>query len=61
MASNIMTIQVRLLPDDETMEIILKTLNLWQDAHPGQMVAMVPAKDKYKYEIIPIGRMESHE
>lgn len=46
------TVSVRITPDDETMETILKLLNLWQDAHPGKMVAMVPQKDRYGYEII---------
>lgn len=46
------TIRVRLCPDDDTMAAILKLLNLWQDAHPDLMVAMVPAKDRYEYEII---------
>jgi len=27
-------------------------LNLWQDENPDHMVAMVPAKDRYEYEII---------
>ena len=46
------TIKIRLCPDDDTMAAILKLLNLWQDAHPDLMVAMVPAKDRYEYEII---------
>lgn len=46
------TIRVRLCPDDDTMAAIMKLLNLWQDAHPDLMVAMVPAKDRYEYEII---------
>ena len=49
------TIKIRLCPDDETMAAILKLLNLWQDAHPDLMVAMVPAKDRYQYEIIKSG------
>lgn len=54
------TIRVRLCPDDETMAAILKLLNLWQDANPDHMVAMVPAKDKYQYEIIRRGE-KGHE
>ena len=34
------------------MQVIMALLNLWQDCHPGQMVALVPAKDRYQYEII---------
>lgn len=47
------TNKFRLCPDDETMAAILLLLNLWQDANPDHMVAMVPAKDRYEYEIIP--------
>lgn len=52
MASDKFTLKIRLIPDDETMEAILLLLNLWQDANPDHMVAMVPAKDRYEYEII---------
>ena len=45
-------IKIRLIPDDETMAVILAMLNLWQGANPDHMVAMVPAKDRYEYEII---------
>lgn len=47
-----LTVNIRLIPDDETMAVILAMLNLWQDANPDHMVAMVPAKDRYEYEII---------
>ena len=50
---------IRLIPDDDTMEVILTLLNLWQDDNPDMMVAMVPAKDRYQYEIIE--RTKSHE
>ena len=50
------TVKIRLIQDDETMAAILAMLNLWQDAHPDLMVAMVPAKDGYEYEIIKSGR-----
>ena len=43
---------IRLIPDDDTMKVILKLLDLWQDDNPNRMVAMVPAKDRYQYEII---------
>ena len=46
------SIGIRLIPDDDTMKVILKLLDLWQDDNPNMMVAMVPAKDKYQYEII---------
>ena len=46
------TVKIRLIPDDETMAVIMAMLNLWQDANPDHMVAMVPAKDRYEYEII---------
>lgn len=48
-------IKIRLVPDDETMQVILKLLDLWQDANPDMMVALVPAKDRYSYEIINRG------
>lgn len=50
---------IRLIPDDDTMKVILKLLDLWQDDNPDMMVAMVPAKDRYQYEIIEMGK--SHE
>ena len=50
---------IRLIPDDDTMKIILKLLDLWQDDNPDMMVAMVPAKDRYQYEIIE--REKKHE
>lgn len=34
------------------MQLILKLLDLWHDANPGMMVAMVPQVDRYVYEII---------
>ncbi len=52
MESDQFTVKIRLCPDNETMAAILKLLNLWQDAHPDMMVAMVPGKDRYVYEII---------
>ena len=53
------TAKIRLVPDEETMQLILKLLDLWQDANPGMMVAMVPQKDRYGYEIIDRG--EKHD
>ena len=53
MASDQITIKIRLVPDNETMTVILAMLNMWQDANPAHMVAMVPTKDRYEYEIIP--------
>lgn len=47
-----LSIKVRLSPDEETMQLILLMLNMWQDSHPNKTVAMVPAKDRYQYEII---------
>ena len=46
------SIGIRLIPDDDTMKVILKLLDLWQDDNPDKMVAMVPARDRYQYEII---------
>lgn len=51
-----LTIKIRLSPDEETMQLILRMLNMWQDSHPSQMVDLVPAKDRYQYEIVPSGR-----
>jgi hypothetical protein len=47
-----LSIKVRISPDEETMQLILLMLNMWQDSHPYHMVAMVPSKDRYQYEII---------
>ena len=56
MAKDMFTITIRLCPDEETMQLILRLLNMWQDNNPEKMVALVPAKDGYQYEIIPSGR-----
>lgn len=61
MAEAVMSLQINLCPSDETMKVILMLLNMWQDANPDRMVAMVPAKDKYQYEIIGKGTVEEHE
>ena len=55
------TVGIRLIPDDDTMNVILKLLDLWQDDNPDMMVALVPAQDRYQYEIIPSGRSKKHE
>ena len=55
------SIGIRLIPDDDTMNVILKLLDLWQDDNPDMMVALVPAHDRYQYEIIPSGRGKKHE
>ena len=52
---------IRLIPDDDTMKVILKLLDLWQDDNPDMMVALVPAQDRYQYEIISSGRGKKHE
>jgi hypothetical protein len=54
-----LSVGIRLVPDDDTMTVILNLLDLWQDANPDLMVAMVPAKDRYQYEIIE--REKKHE
>lgn len=56
-----LTMGIRLIPDDDTMNVILKLLDLWQDDNPDMMVALVPAQDRYQYEIIPSGRGKKHE
>ena len=52
MAEAVMNLQINLCPSDETINVILMLLNMWQDANPGKMIAMVPAGDRYQYEII---------
>lgn len=59
MASATIDIPIQISPDDKTMKLILAMLNIWQDSHPDQMVAMVPAKDKYQYEIIDMKKGEN--
>ena len=51
-----MSMKINLCPSEDSMAAILALLNVWQDANPGLMVAMVPAGDCYKYEIIKSGR-----
>ena len=47
-------LKVRIVPDEKTMGAVLSILDLWQEANPGKMVAMVPGKDGYVYEIIDL-------
>ena len=47
-----MSFGLRLVPDGETMQLILMLLDLWQDDNPDLMVALVPDYDRYRYEII---------
>ena len=47
-----LTAKIRFVPEPETMVIIMKLLDLWQDANPDMMVALVPKEDGYVYEII---------
>ena len=58
MAKPELTVNIRIVPDDETIQLILRLLDLWQDSNPDQMIAMVPAGDRYIYEII--NRRGSH-
>lgn len=61
MATIDLAAKIRLVPDDETMQLILKLLDLWQDANPDRMVAMVPQKDRYVYEIIDRGDKKNEQ
>ena len=54
-ASDRLTVEVRVTPGEDTMRMVLALLNLWQDAHPGKMVALVPDREKYVYEVIERG------
>lgn len=47
-----LTVGIRLIPDDETMKVILNLLNLWQDDNPDAMVALVPGESMCEYKII---------
>ena len=59
MATPELTVKIRMVPDEETIQLILRMLDLWQDSNPDQMIAMVPAGDRYIYEII--NRRGNHE
>ena len=52
MAEAVMNLQVNLCPSDETIKVILMLLNMWQEANPDQMIALLPNREKYVYEII---------
>ena len=52
MAEAVMNLQINLCPSDETIKVILMLLNMWQEANPDQMIAMLPNREKYVYEII---------
>ena len=58
MARQDLTIKMHLVPDDLTMRAILFLLNICQECNPDKMVAMVPAKDRYEYEIIQRGNKD---
>lgn len=52
MANSTITVEMRLVPSEESLDACLALLNLWQEENPDKMVALVPDKDKYRYEII---------
>lgn len=52
MASSSMTVEIRMVPSDDSLKACLALLNLWQEENPDKMVALVPDKDRYRYEII---------
>ena len=52
MAKSELTFKIQMTPGEDTMRLVLALLDLWQDAHPDEMIAMVPDRDRYKYEII---------
>ena len=52
MADSTITVEMRLVPSEESLAACLCLLNLWQEENPDKMVAMVPDKDRYRYEII---------
>ena len=52
MASAEIAVSIRLVPDEETMQVMLLLLNMWQDSNPDKMIAMLPDHDRYIYEII---------
>ena len=58
---NDLTINVRLVPDEYTMDVILHMLNLWQDSNTDKMIALVPQKDRYGYEIISRGGKKNED
>ena len=41
-----LTVNIRLVPDSKTMDVVLKLLDLWQEDNPKQMIVM--AEDHYK-------------
>ena len=45
-------VQVQLVPDKRTMDLVLAMLMVWQEANPMQEVALVPDGDGYEYRII---------
>ena len=52
-------LQVVLTVSDETLADALKVLDIWQEANRGKMVGLVPAGDRYRYEVIELP--EGHE
>ena len=53
------TVKITVCPSDSSMDMVLAMLNVWQEANPDKMVALVPAREKYQYEIIQRGSGEN--
>lgn len=41
-----LTVNIRLVPDNKTMDVVLKLIDFWQEDNPKQMI--VSAGDHYK-------------
>ena len=47
-------IPMRLTVEEDTLQAMLGLLNEWQKANPRRIVALVPAGDRYRYEVITL-------
>ena len=52
MAKPEMHVEIKLCPTDETMQVLIGLLNMWQDAHPNKEVSLVPDGACYGYKIV---------
>ena len=47
-------VDIALNVTDDTIQAVCGLLNVWQDAHPGKIVLLVPDGDEYRYQVCDV-------
>lgn len=45
-------VEVQLVPDERSMEMVIATLNLWQETNQKKEIRLMPDGECYKYKVI---------